>query len=647
VPFSLQDELESELQALRAKHRLRECLPLDGKSRIEVQSAGERLVSFCSNDYLGLACHPSLLKAAATTLEASGVGASSSRLISGTNPVHSRLEGAIASLVGAPAALIFPTGYQANLGLLTSLAGPPDLIVADRAVHASIVDASRLSRAKLAVYPHLDVEEAARHLRRLGPKARRRFLITESLFSMDGDIAPLPDLSAIAEQHRAFFIVDEAHAIGIFGPRGSGLCQQLDVHPDALVGTFGKAMGASGAFVAGSQTLRDHLVNHARSFIFTTALPPPIAAAALEAVSIVSSHEGDLLRARLSASVEQIRTALSLTPAAPPTPIIPLIYGTDQAAIAASGLLRRHGLLVPAIRPPTVRPGTSRLRVSLSAAHGAEQLKRLTECVRQAPPLTGTPSRPLAELSVPSSSPPPPPPETPHPALRGLTILGTDTSVGKSTVAIALIHLLTARGHSPVPFKPVETGATGVATDTSRLQEAASRHFPTAVVCPNSFPQPVAPAAAAAAAGIRLSPAALLAAARSAAALGTHLVVETAGGLLTPYAPAFTSADLAGQLSLPVLLVARNALGTINHTALAISEIRRRSLPFVGYLLVNTTAISSPDQATNATLLQELTGTAPLGTLPHLQSATPAALAAALAAAADLSSLFSLLEPLT
>ena len=635
---SLQSQLEAELTALEARHCLRSCLPLDGCSRVNITCENKPLTSFCSNDYLGLACHPEVIRAARECAATTGFGASASRLISGTSPVHLALEEALASLAGAESTLLFPSGYQANLGVITALAAPGDLIVADRAVHASIIDACRLSRAKLALYPHLAIDHAEKHLRCLGPKARRRFIITESLFSMDGDVAPLSRLAALALAHDTALIVDEAHAIGTLGPRGAGLCAHLRVFPDVLVGTLGKALGASGAFAAGTSTLCSHLANHARSFIFTTALPHPTAAAALAAVAIITSTEGDLLRAKLHSSVGSLRSLLQLSPDPSGSPIIPILLGNDHSALEASAAIREKGLLVQPIRPPAVRPGTSRLRLTLSALHTPNQVSHLARTLRELDSLLPKP------LSLPPHHPRPP--QSPYfqatrsparPSELGLVLLGTDTSVGKTTVATALLYLLASRGQRPVPFKPAETGAQPAPRDAVGLLDAAARRdIPLEVVCPYPFSAPIAPAAAAETAGLLLSPAALLAAAATARSHGEPLIVETAGGVLTPYAPRFTSADLATTLSLPVLLVARNSLGTVNHTALAVAEISRRSLTLVGILLVDTTATTTPDRACNASLISNLTGITPLGVLPYLQNPTPSALASALKASADL-----------
>jgi 8-amino-7-oxononanoate synthase len=291
-------------------------------------------------------------------------------LIVGDLPEHRELEAALSAYLNMEAVLLFPSGYQTNLGVLAALAAPGDLVLCDHANHASIVDACRLSRARPSFYRHLDVSSAEKRLLSLAPAARRKILVTESLFGMDGDIAPLADLAALASKHGAALVVDEAHALGSLGPGGRGLCHEAGVTPDVLIGTLGKAFGSAGGFAAGSSILRKYLVNRSRTFIFTTAPPPPVAAAALAALDIIRGDEGNARRNVLAERVLQFRSRL------PPkarhlrqSPIFPIILGPDHAAVAASHALRARGFFVQPIRPPTVPDGTARLRITLSASH--------------------------------------------------------------------------------------------------------------------------------------------------------------------------------------------------------------------------------------------------------------------------------------
>jgi 8-amino-7-oxononanoate synthase len=380
---SFAGQLESELAALAQANRMRVCPELEGSSRTTTARAGVPLVSFASNDYLGLASHPALAQAAANAASSHGFGGGAARLVSGDLPPHRDLEAILARYLETDAALLFSTGYQANVGVMTALAGPHDLVVSDAANHASLIDGCRLSRATVRIYPHLDANGAWAALAHPG-NYRRRLLVTESLFSMNGDVAPLADLAAAVRDQDGVLIVDEAHALGVLGPRGRGLSAEASVMPDVLVGTLGKAFGSFGGFVAGAVSLRAFLVNRARTFIYTTALPPPVAAASIAATTLIAGPEGDALRARFADNVRLMAEALS--PAGPATPprrggIFPVVVGSDERALAVSRRLAEQGFFVPAIRPPTVPEGAARLRVTVSANHQPAQILALARAL--------------------------------------------------------------------------------------------------------------------------------------------------------------------------------------------------------------------------------------------------------------------------
>jgi 8-amino-7-oxononanoate synthase len=323
---------------------------------------GRAVVSFASNDYLGLTAHPEVVAAAHEALDRWGAGSGAARLIVGSRPPHDALESDLATWKGTDAAVLFPTGFAANLAVLSTFAAPGTLVLSDELNHASIIDGCRLARAEIAVYPHADVDHVVKALRASDGPA---IVVTDTIFSMDGDAAPVESLAAACADHDALLVVDEAHAVLGPEPDLGGV--------DAIrVGTLSKALGSLGGFVATSTPFAELLVNRARPYIFTTASPPSVVAAASAALRVLRSAEGDRLRARLRRNVDRLR-------AGHPSPIVPIVLGDEEVAIAAAGALLERGVLVPAIRPPTVAPGTCRLRVALSAAHTPDQLDALVD----------------------------------------------------------------------------------------------------------------------------------------------------------------------------------------------------------------------------------------------------------------------------
>jgi 8-amino-7-oxononanoate synthase len=326
---------------------------------------GVDVVSFASNDYLGLTRHPEVIAAAHRALDRWGTGAGSARLIVGSRPVHSELERALAEWKHTERAVLFTTGFAANLGVLVACAGPDVLVCSDELNHASIIDGRRLARSELALFRHRDVGQLDQLLAaRAG--GRRALVVSETVFSMDGDVAPVDDLVEVCARHGALLVLDEAHAV--LGPEVPAVEHIL------RVGTLSKTLGALGGFVAGAARYTDLLVNRARSFIFTTASTPADAAAALAALRVTKSAEGAALKARLRAHVDRLRPGH-------PSPILPYVCGTEERALEAAAALLDQGLLVTAIRPPTVPAGTSRLRVTLSAAHTDDQVDRLSRAL--------------------------------------------------------------------------------------------------------------------------------------------------------------------------------------------------------------------------------------------------------------------------
>jgi 8-amino-7-oxononanoate synthase len=353
---------ERETARIHAAGQWREPRDLDAAGpEGKLAPDGRPVVSFASNDYLGLTQHPAVVAAAHAALDRWGAGSGSARLIVGSRPIHSELESALAEWKHTERAVLFPTGFATNLGVLTTFAQPGAFVVSEELNHASIVDGCRLARAEVAISRHGD----AAHVDGLlgASDAARKIVATDSVFSMDGDVAPIDDLVEICARHGALLVVDEAHAV--LGPDPS-----YDGADVIRIGTLSKTLGALGGFAAGPATLCDLLVNRARSYIFTTASTPADMAAALAALEIVRSGEGDILRARLHAHVERVRPGHQ-------SQILPVVIGDERATLAAAAALLDDGMLVPAIRPPTVPPGTSRLRVALSAAHTDEQVEHL------------------------------------------------------------------------------------------------------------------------------------------------------------------------------------------------------------------------------------------------------------------------------
>lgn len=376
---------EEALEGLRANGLWRQLEPLESPQGAEVLLGGERLLNFSSNDYLGLASDPRLVKAAVASLHKDGVGAGASRLVVGDSLAHRSLEAALARFEGAPTALLFNSGYAANVGVLSALLGPEDVVFSDALNHASLIDGCRLSRAKVVVYPHADVE-ALESLMQENPTGRQ-LVCTDAVFSMDGDLAPLHALVTLCEARGAALVVDEAHATGVLGPSGAGLCEALGLagRVDVQVGTLGKALGVFGAYAATSQPVKELLIHRARSLVFSTALPPALCATA-EAALHCLQHDPSL-RDRLWRNIHRFAEGLAAlgVPATPQSAIFSLVLGTPERAKAASDFLRTRGLLVKPIRPPTVPEGTSRLRFSLSAAHTDAQLERLLDGLRALP----------------------------------------------------------------------------------------------------------------------------------------------------------------------------------------------------------------------------------------------------------------------
>ena len=381
----MNETLNRELVLLKDKGLLRSLRTVASSQGREIVLDGQRILNFCSNDYLGFAGDARIIEAARFAMDVRGFGAGASRLVCGNFDEHAALEAELAVYKNAEAALLFSTGYMANVGIISALVGREDVVLCDRLVHASILDGIVLSRAGMKRYPHNDMVELKNVLESV-KRARRRLIVTESVFSMDGDTAPLEELAALAKKYDAWLMVDEAHAVGVFGKSGAGMVEEFGIMDkiDIQMGTLSKAAGSFGAYAAGSRTLIDYLVNTARSGIFSTALPPSVAAAGREALRLMSREPWRRERVRsLAVVLRQELKRLGLDVKDGITPIIPVMVGDADRAVRWSKALLNEGVFVSAIRPPTVPAGTARLRVTVTAAHTDEDLERCVLAFRK------------------------------------------------------------------------------------------------------------------------------------------------------------------------------------------------------------------------------------------------------------------------
>ncbi|MBI3333439.1 MAG: 8-amino-7-oxononanoate synthase [Candidatus Omnitrophica bacterium] len=377
------EALEQELAGLEAQGLRRRWRRVEAVDGCRIRVDGRWLIHLASNNYLGLAQHPRVKAAAREAIERCGAGAGSARLIGGTFALHEELEEKLALLKRAEGALLFPTGYMANLGIITALVGPGDLVIGDTLNHATLIDACRLSRAAFRAYPHRDCGRLRAALRHRAGRYRRVLVVTEGLFSMDGDLAPLKEIVEAARDEGAWLLVDDAHATGLFGARGGGTLEHFGISPEGILqmGTLSKALGSLGGFLAGPRPVIETLKNRARSFIYTTALPPASCAAALEAIKVL--QEEPVWRARLWENLKSWTAGLSRLGCdliSRESPIVPIRIGSNERTMALANALFEAGLYAPGIRPPTVPAGSARIRTSLTALHTPADLEEALIC---------------------------------------------------------------------------------------------------------------------------------------------------------------------------------------------------------------------------------------------------------------------------
>lgn len=616
------DWCAGELERLEAGGLARHPVTISTATGPEVVIGGRRLLGLCSNDYLGLAGDPRLRQAAAQAAQAWGAGSGASRLVSGTTTAHRELERAIAALKGCEDAIVFSSGYLANVGTIAALVGKQDAVFSDALNHASVIDGCRLSAAALCVYRHGDPADLDQAL--AASRARRRLVVTDTVFSMEGDLAPLVDLAEVCARRGAMLMVDEAHATGLLGARGSGAVEAAGLTGEVGVamGSLSKALGSAGGYVAGSSALVEWLRNRARTYMFDTAAPPAVIGATAVAVDLVRTEPQRRQKAlAMALALAGELEALGYRVLPPAAAIVPVIVGATGDAMALSARLNAAGVLVPAIRPPSVPTGGARLRVTVSAAHTEDHLATAIEAFAQARP---RPARGGANAGTRGRG-------TPGGRIRprhggidprilragGIFVTGTGTGVGKTVVAAALAQTLGRSGLAVGALKPAQTG-TGEGADDLAFVRAAAGLARDRCRVPYELGTPLAPSVSARLVGASLEVAAVVDAFHSLREHCELVVVEGAGGLLAGFNETTTMAGIAAALGLPVVVVALPGLGTLNHSALTVEAARARGLDVLGVVLSRFPSGPGLAEATNPRELERVAATTVLGVVPEL-----------------------------
>lgn len=389
---SMESMLEEELTAIRAKGLYRKLRLLTPGQNAKANYEGREVTLFCGNDYLGLSRHPRVLQAAKKALEAHGLGSGAARLISGTTDFHVQLEAALARLKNKPRALLYSAGYLANVGVLSAIANERDLIVMDKLCHSSLIDGAKLSGANFRVFPHKQYEKCSEIFEKIGSSYRKKILVSDTVFSMDGDLADFQELARIKRKYDCVLILDDAHGTGVLGTNGGGALEDehLEESADIVIGTLSKALGCFGGFAVASEAIIEYLINTSRTFIFATSLPAPVCAGALEAIRILADEPE--IRFRLWKNVQKVHQAIQAAgfePGPIRSPIFPVPVGGEKEAVDAFDRLLEQGLFVPAVRYPTVPKGKARLRVTVSAVHSEEDIGRLQDALKALPRTSG------------------------------------------------------------------------------------------------------------------------------------------------------------------------------------------------------------------------------------------------------------------
>jgi len=515
-------------------------------------------IDFSSNDYLSLSQHPSVKKAAITAIEEFGAGAPSARLLRGNYSIHRQAELTAAQFIGTENALIFPSGWQANIAILASLATQDDVLICDELIHASLIDGARLSKASVKIFKHSDLsalEDCLMH----SAGMRQRFVVVEDVYSMDGDRTPLPEIIKLCEKHDAYVILDLAHSVGLYPPRHY---QSKRVVTRMVTG--GKALGVGGGIVCASNAVINHLINHSRGFIFTTAVPPATCAALQRSMQLLR-EQPELCEATHN-NAQLLRELLRVKGYDCPgeSPIVPLIIGDALQTITVAEKLQKLGFDVRAIRPPTVAEGSSRLRIVVRATHTVEQLSDLADAISECAV--------APEIVERSSS-----------QMNDLLVVGTDTDVGKTVISSLLMRAASRYGVDAKYLKPVQTGKD---SDTISVQQLAQLddHSICKPLVELQLPASVDQAAEAEGATIAIND--VLPRVKTILAENESTVIETAGGLLVPWNDRQDQGDFAQRLATDTVLVARTTLGTLNHTLLTIEALNKRGIKLRALFLV-------------------------------------------------------------
>lgn len=643
---SSQSWVEAALQTLERRDLLRRESVFSTLPEPEATVENRRVLTFCSNNYLGLAGDPQVRQAAADAALRWGCGSGASRLISGTMVLHRRLEAELAAFKGCEDAVLCSSGYLANIAGICSVAEKGDAVFSDRLNHASIIDACRLSQARVLVFGHRDLDHLEQLLTEC--RARRRLVVTDSVFSMDGDLADLPALADLCAKHEAMLMVDEAHATGLLGPHGGGALEAagLSGKADLVMGTLSKALGSSGGFLAGKRPLMQWVRNRARAYIFDTAPNPASVGGALAALDLARSQphrrKAALANAgRLAAGL----SGLGFPVREPAAAIVPLVLGEPVVAVQFAKSLLEKGVFVPAIRPPSVPEGAARLRITTMSTHtethldtllhhfGQMQSRRLPEPGfgdgdLSAPALRLSELKPGSSRSV--------RPETDSlgsvrdkkapdaldgrlSAAKGAFISGTDTGVGKTFILACLALHFSQYGLRIAAMKPVQTGTSAGDDDLGFVRSKAGISA-AMTECPYSFPQPLAPAVAARLSGLEVQVSPIRRSLDRLRTVADLVLVEGAGGLMAPLTEDMTMADLAVALQLPLIVVARAGLGTLNHTALSVELARARGLEVLGIIVNGFPEEPDIAERTNPEELERLTAMPLLGVVPAIGS---------------------------